>query len=171
MQNVYQLEGPMGMGLGLKKTGTFTAFAAGTGILVYIDIVAHLILKVLSAKGGQNFFEAENEDVIDINNFKFVLHTSFASEREAIGLELINLLTDLCAKNGFEGLFEHHSRMSNSNSVDSKYWTGQFFDEEIAAAIQNNDSKVSICATPMIQEMFDKAADKISTNNELIHIS
>jgi len=33
---------------------------------------------------------------LDLDNFQFDLHTSFASEPEAMGLELIDLLVDLC---------------------------------------------------------------------------
>ena len=35
---------------------------------------------------------------IDLDNFQFEIYTSFASEEEAVGLELINLLEQLCNK-------------------------------------------------------------------------
>lgn len=38
----------MGKGLGIGCTGVHTAFTAGTGILVFVDLVAHLIRKNLS---------------------------------------------------------------------------------------------------------------------------
>lgn len=34
----------MGLSLGINKTGTHIAFAAGTGILPFVDLIAHLIL-------------------------------------------------------------------------------------------------------------------------------
>ena len=37
----------MGLGLDLKHRGKHIAFAAGTGILVFIDLVAHLILRII----------------------------------------------------------------------------------------------------------------------------
>lgn len=37
----------MGRGLGIQSTGTHVGFAAGTGCLVFIDLVAHLIRKNL----------------------------------------------------------------------------------------------------------------------------
>lgn len=37
----------MGTGLEIQNTGTHLAFAAGTGVLVFIDVVAHLILRIL----------------------------------------------------------------------------------------------------------------------------
>ena len=52
MQNdTYKIKGPMGRGLGLSKDskGTFVAFSAGTGILVFIDLVAKLALRELNS--------------------------------------------------------------------------------------------------------------------------
>ena len=37
----------MGLGLNISPTGKHIAFAAGTGILVFIDLVAHLILRLI----------------------------------------------------------------------------------------------------------------------------
>ncbi len=41
--HIFEVKYLMGMGLGLKKHGIHVAFAAGTGILVFIDLVALLI--------------------------------------------------------------------------------------------------------------------------------
>ena len=49
----------MGLGLELKPRGKHIAFAAGTGILVFLDLVAHLILRVIKISGGPNIFEAK----------------------------------------------------------------------------------------------------------------
>ena len=46
----------MGLGLELKSRGKHIAFAAGTGILVFLDLVAHLILKIISKSRGPNIF-------------------------------------------------------------------------------------------------------------------
>ena len=47
----YQIMGPIGKGLGLttKSEGTFLAFSAGTGVLVFIDLVAKMLLTLLNA--------------------------------------------------------------------------------------------------------------------------
>lgn len=44
---MYQIKGPMGKGLEIKPAGTHVAFAAGTGVLVFLDLVAHLLRKNL----------------------------------------------------------------------------------------------------------------------------
>ena len=48
---VYYIKGPMGRGLQLQPTGQHVAFCAGTGALVFIDLVAHLL--VLNAFNGE----------------------------------------------------------------------------------------------------------------------
>lgn len=42
------MKGPMGEGLRVHKAGgTHVVFCAGTGVLCYLDVVVHLILKNL----------------------------------------------------------------------------------------------------------------------------
>lgn len=43
----------MGKGLGIEPEGVHVAFTAGTGILVFIDLVAHLIRKNLGQLDAQ----------------------------------------------------------------------------------------------------------------------
>lgn len=40
----YEVKGPMGKGLMVKQTGVHVAFAAGTGVLVFVDLVMQLAL-------------------------------------------------------------------------------------------------------------------------------
>lgn len=40
---LYEVSGPLGHGLKINKQGLHIAFAAGTGILCFIDLVAHLV--------------------------------------------------------------------------------------------------------------------------------
>ncbi len=47
LSTYYEIQGPMGKGLDIKPEGTHIAFSAGTGCLVFIDLVAHLIRKNL----------------------------------------------------------------------------------------------------------------------------
>ena len=61
----------MGKGLGISPRGTHIAFAAGTGSLVFIDLVAHLIRKNLG------LLTPEEDSMIARDNFKFVLYVSF----------------------------------------------------------------------------------------------
>lgn len=42
----FEIQGPMGKGLGLthESIGDYYAFAAGTGVLVFIDLIARIAL-------------------------------------------------------------------------------------------------------------------------------
>lgn len=40
---LYEVKGPMGKGLQVQRTGIHIAFAAGTGVLCFVDLVGHLI--------------------------------------------------------------------------------------------------------------------------------
>ena len=48
-QPVWFAKGPMGMGLQINKNGHNIAFTGGTGILVFLDIVAMLLLSACRA--------------------------------------------------------------------------------------------------------------------------
>ena len=64
----------MGYGLGIKPEGTYVAFTAGTGILPFLDIVAHLILLKRDCPLVSDTHRA------DLSKFKFILHGSFMNE-------------------------------------------------------------------------------------------
>mmetsp|Transcript_13001 Transcript_13001/g.20161 ORF Transcript_13001/g.20161 Transcript_13001/m.20161 type:complete len:308 (-) Transcript_13001:254-1177(-) len=87
--HLFEFKGPMGKGLGIKQTGQHVAFAAGTGALVFIDLVGHLILRLLSECEGVDLGVTFSEPKIELDSFEFVIYTSFASEEEAVGLQLI----------------------------------------------------------------------------------
>ena len=85
--NFFYIKGPMGKGLQLEPTGVHMAFCAGTGALVFIDLVAALLMKHCmkdnKTPDGLNFFET---------GFVLHLYCSFQDEETAIGLKLIRLL-------------------------------------------------------------------------------
>ena len=88
----------MGLSLGVQAEGTHIAFAAGTGILPFIDLVAHLVLVLVSGSGTAvnsgacpDLLEG-SANRVNPDAFKLVLYTSFLDEEEAVGLELITAL-------------------------------------------------------------------------------
>jgi hypothetical protein len=64
----------MGMGLDISKDGHNIAFTGGTGILVFLDLVAKLVIKHTKVKSEFG------------PNFKFTLYYTAPSEEEAIGI-------------------------------------------------------------------------------------
>ena len=60
----------MGKSLMAKPKGTHVVFAAGTGVLCYVDLVAHLALAILGLL-------PQDEEKVDVEKFKLALYVSF----------------------------------------------------------------------------------------------
>ena len=146
----------MGLPLGVQTEGTHIAFAAGTGILPFIDLVAHLLLVLVSGNGtavnsgaGPDLLEG-SANKVNPDAFKLVLYTSFLDEDEAVGLELINALQELCQKLN-KPIFEHHSRFSKARATAqaSPRWDQAFFDAKIQEGVKTGAKKIWICGPPV----------------------
>lgn len=87
----FAIKGPMGKGLELKS-GKSVIFTAGTGMLVFVDLIGHMILKKVAERGGPNLISKTELQVSLPEDFQLELHTSFYNEEEAIGLTLIRAL-------------------------------------------------------------------------------
>ena len=72
----------MGKSLGIKPSGTHVAFTAGTGCLVFVDLVAFLVKQLL------DLLEPGEESPLDPDAFKFVLYMSFRSREESVALTI-----------------------------------------------------------------------------------
>jgi hypothetical protein len=46
----------MGMGLDIQTEGHHIAFAGGTGVLVYLDLVAHLVIDMVTREESARHF-------------------------------------------------------------------------------------------------------------------
>lgn len=159
----------MGKGLSIPTTGRCIAISGGTGILVFIDLVAHLILRIIEEMGGPSLTlpEQDSAERIDLQNFTFELYTAFRSPEEAIGLELIDCLTSLCEKHSLPSLFKHIKDLESQNknhkvdsgditsslkSCDNEFYL-QKFDEY---RDDKNMKKVWICGPPSLNESIDR---------------
>eukprot|EP00347_Sterkiella_histriomuscorum_P019560 403341168 len=150
-------QGPMGIGLDIKRSGTHIAFTGGTGCLVFIDLVAHLIRKSLG------MLKTVEDNYLDNENFKFVLYVSFPKREEVIGLELYQGLVDIQEKLGFKN-FEFHMRLSNETK---QRWDFKFLEEQIQKYHQANIiKKIWVCGPPRMNEDFDKGLAKLSKKFE-----
>ena len=100
----------MGKGLDIAKTGTHIAFTAGTGLLIFIDLVAHLVRK------NCGLLTPAEDKMLDIKRFKFVLFSSFQKREDSIGLEMCENLMKVCEKLGLSN-FEFYLRLSSNKSA------------------------------------------------------
>ena len=105
-ETIYQIKGPMGKGLGIKKEGVHIAFTGGTGTLVFVDLVAHLVRKNL------NLLKEHESGYISDKNFKFVFYVSFPNRQDSVALDLLEGLVELNKKLGYNN-FELVKRISN----------------------------------------------------------
>ena len=78
----FLVEGPYGKGLNISKVGTYIAFAAGTGILPFLDLVAYII------QNNRRKLRKPLLGSILHKDFKFILYASFSCEKEGIGINL-----------------------------------------------------------------------------------
>ena len=75
----YWIQGPMGKGTLIDMNGVNIAFTAGTGCLIFLDLVAFLIKLNLGIDYNIKDFGPE---------FKFVFYTSFRNKNDSIALDL-----------------------------------------------------------------------------------
>jgi hypothetical protein len=82
----------MGKGLAPATTGIHLAFAAGTGNLCFVDMLAHISLSVLGLLTKEDNIAGS----IDPANFQMHLYASFPSKAEAVAYELCESLHNYC---------------------------------------------------------------------------
>ena len=97
VENAFYIKGPMGKGLQIRPNGIHVAFCAGTGVLVFLDLVSQLLLK--------NAFESDGKKVPDEmkfyeDDFEFHLYVAFQDRESAIGLDVIEALESVNQKLG-----------------------------------------------------------------------
>ena len=116
-------------------------------------------------------------DPLDLANFTFELHTSFASEVEALGLELVDILVALCEKYDLQHLFVHHCRISKvkpgekvrepkGKRMDENAYREEFEKMEASGTVE----KIYVCGPPIMQEHFDRAQDAIPHKRIEYHV-
>ena len=152
------VQGPMGKGLDVQKDGVHIAFAAGTGILAFADLIGYLIVSLTMP---QLCTEASLGD-----SFKFILHYSYYDSKEAVCLDLIQALVTLCEKQGKKDLFEFHPRVSKTFDEMSeirkrKRWDQGYFKNQIEKGLESGVKRMYVCGPPLVQENFDRAQDSI----------
>ena len=93
----------MGKGTLVDKNGVNIAFTAGTGCLVFLDMVAFLIKLNLGIAYNPKDFGPD---------FKFVFYTSFRHKGDSIALDLCEGLQRVCKEKGLDN-FVFFCRLSD----------------------------------------------------------
>ena len=145
----------MGKGLGLYKNsqGVHLAFTAGTGVLVFLDIVARMLLGNLGIIPESECFH---------KYFKFHLYVSFLSREESVGLDFLKILEMIQKKKGLEQ-FKLILRLSKGMVTKPPRWDRNYLQAELTNCRKKAKiSKVWVCGPPLFDEQFDKILMDIS---------
>ena len=112
---VFQIKGPMGKGLGIEKSGVHMAFTGGTGSLVFVDLAAFLVRMNL------NLLKDHERGVLG-PDFKLIFYVSFPNREDSVGLKLLEGLHALTKKLNLNN-FELVARFSNQKG---QRWDANF---------------------------------------------
>ena len=97
---VFNLKGPMGKGLCIEDHGVHVAFCAGTGILVFLDLVSHLLLRAYYKHYVKDESKVPSEMFQLKDDFTFLFYVSMMSMDSEIGLDICEALEKVNRKLG-----------------------------------------------------------------------
>lgn len=147
---MFYIKGPMGRGLQMKPDGQHVAFCAGTGVLVFLDLVSQLLLLNIFKKqgkaipSGMDYFQP---------GFKFHLYVAFQDRKQSIGLDLIEALVDINKELGCDN-FELTLRMADGKGTKQPRWNPEYVESELGK-YAGQLKKVWVCGPPSLNQMFD----------------
>ena len=111
----------MGKGLGLcpESKGDFVAFAGGTGVFVFVDLVTRILLENLNVITDKD--QQVKKDLV------FHLYASFQSRKDSIALDLLEGAEKVLKKLGLSN-YQLHLRLSDQKMPR---WNEQFIKKEL----------------------------------------
>ena len=128
MFDVFEIKGPMGKGLCMESSGVHVAFCAGTGVLVFLDLLSHLLLRAYYKHYvDPDKVPAEMKQLND--DFVFLFYVSMASMDAEIGLNICEALQKVSRKLG-ENNFKLTVRISKRwDGFRGEIWDEKFVEE------------------------------------------
>lgn len=173
IEEMFNIKGPMGRGLEPEKSGLHVAFCAGTGVLVFLDLVAHLLMRnvFLSKLSDENVdpqFKWIKQD------FEFHLYVAFQDSDQSIGLELCEALERINEKLHYTN-FKLTIRLSEDIYAKKKppRWDEKYIMAELTPHA-GKLKKVWVCGPPILNQTFDMALgknkDTLKLTTEMIDI-
>ena len=95
--DVFAIKGPMGKGLCIEPSGVHVAFCAGTGVLVFLDLLSHLLLRTYY----KHYRKQTPKDMEQLDDdFVFLFYVSMPSMDSEIGLNICEALQKVNRKLG-----------------------------------------------------------------------
>ena len=126
--DVFQIKGPMGKGLCMEDSGVHVAFCAGTGVLVFLDLLSHLLIRAYY-KHYVDPSKVPQEMKQLTDDFKFLFYVSMPSMDSEIGLNVCEALQKVSNKLG-ENNFKLTVRISKRwDGFRGDVWDKSFVEE------------------------------------------
>lgn len=172
IEEMFNIKGPMGRGLELdaKPKGIHIAFCAGTGALVFLDLVAHMLMRnIFRSKLRDEEVDPQFKRLQD--SFQFHLYVAFLDGDSTIGLELCETLERVNAKlakleegqlKGLKDQFKLTIRLSCDIFAKEKpkRWDHNYIEHELTP-LAGQIRKIWVCGPPIMNQTFDKALGKL----------
>mmetsp|Transcript_25617 Transcript_25617/g.19375 ORF Transcript_25617/g.19375 Transcript_25617/m.19375 type:complete len:222 (-) Transcript_25617:37-702(-) len=143
----FNIFGPLSKGLAMKDTGTHMFFAAGTGVLTFLDAAGYL------ARVNAGIIPPEQVRIKP--GFRMVVYVSFKNEADSVALEYLRGVEHLTKTLGFDN-FTLEVRLSD---INKQRWDFGYVEKQIL--LQKNLTKVYVCGPPLMNESFDKIFNKM----------
>ena len=144
----------MGKSLMADTKGTHIVFAAGTGVLCYVDLVAHLALANLGVISG--------EDTVDVTLKGSSLRSTYPSSLEMTqspSISLFEALEEYC-NNNEKSNFELTVRLSKEKQ-NSARWNKDFIEAQLKKHNVSEIKRIWVCGPPIMDETFDRAFQEL----------
>ena len=149
IEEMFNIKGPMGRGLEITKSGLHVAFCAGTGVLVFLDLVAHLLMRnVFLAKQPENQVDPQFKQLK--NDFEFHLYVAFQDADQSIGLQLCEALERINERLKYNN-FKLTIRLSEDiyAKVKPPRWDEKFIEAELTPHA-GKLKKIWVCGPPIL---------------------
>jgi len=157
--DVFNIKGPMGKGLCIEESGVHVAFCAGTGVLVFLDLVSHLLLRAYY-KHYVEPSKVPNHMLQLKDDFEFLFFVSMLSMDSEIGLNICEALQKVNRKLG-ETNFKLTVRISKRwDGFRGEVWDEKFVDDNLSPHA-GNIKKIWISGPPGMNQSLDKAFEKL----------
>ena len=154
MAETFNIKGPFGKGLGIKPTGVHVAFAAGTGVLVFLDLVTRIILHNTGIKSLGKDFE---------DDWKFVMFISHQNLNETMGMDLCYKLLEVNKKLNVDNFMLQVRLTEGRDGIYGKKqqrWATKIISQQLDPYV-GQISKIWVCGPPGLNMTFDKSLEEL----------
>ena len=176
------INGPVGRSLEIldNAKGTHYAFAVGTGILPFMDLLNFLLFKsmylALKLEFGPEVAQkispsdshgADYENTLS-GGFKLVLVVAYAGSEEALGFDIIRKTAEINSKFNL-GLFEVHVRGGTDDSHVQKI-SSRIDDLLLEERVARDATKFLICESPAFNQQLPESLKKMGIDSRKIDL-